>query len=103
MRIAFALLFVATPLLAEPPKFTLTASKLDLPKELADAVKPLLGSDAVTVADAGGDVLTLWFRTEFTSTANADQIKNGLTYREVAEGTVLGAVRFVKPFVDFRK
>lgn len=103
MRVVYVLLFVATPLYAEPPKLTLTASKLDPPKELADGVKSLLGTEAVTVADPSGDVLTLWFRTEFTSAANADQVKNGLTYREVAEGTVLGAVRFDKPFMDFRK
>ncbi len=102
MRTLIALL-VVSPLLAEPPKLKLTASKLDPPKELADTVKPLLGTDAVIVADGSGDLLTLWFRSELTSTANADQIKNGLTYREVAEGTLLGAVRLDKPFMDFRK
>lgn len=103
MRFAFVLLFCTTTLFAEPPKLKLSTSKLDPPKELADAVKPLLGSDAVTVADGSGDVLTLWFRTDLTSAANADQVKNGLTYREIAEGTLIGAVRFDKPFVDFRK
>jgi hypothetical protein len=103
MRFALVLVFAATPLFAEPPKLTLAASKLDPPKELTDAVKPLLGTDAMKVSDAGGDVLTLWVRSELTSTANADQVKNGLTYREIAEGTLLGAVRLDKPFVDFRK
>ncbi|MEO2091941.1 MAG: hypothetical protein ABGY75_21010 [Gemmataceae bacterium] len=103
MRTTIVLLLVLPALFAEPPKFSLTTSTLDPPKELSDAVKPLLGADAVTVANAGGDLITLWFRTELTSTANAEQVKNGLTYREIAEGTLLGAVRFDKPFVDFRK
>lgn len=103
MRTLLTLLALTSPLLAAP-KLSLTAAKLDPPAELSDPVKKLLGSDAATVTDESGSVsLTLWFRTELSSSATAEQVKNGLTYREVAEGTLIGAVKFDKPFVDFRK
>lgn len=98
------LVLLAPAAFAAPPKLTLAVAKQDPPKELADQVKKLLGTDAAAVTDDAGTLsLTLWFRTELPSAATADQIKNGLTYREVADGTLIGAVRLDKPFVDFRK
>lgn len=103
MRSLFVLFAFVAPLFADPPKLKLDSAKLDPPKELADVIRKQLGSDAASVSDETGTLLTLWFRAELTSTANADQVKNGLTYRELAEGTLLGTVKFEKPFIDFRK
>ena len=104
MRSLFVLLAVASTLSAAPPKLTLTTAKTDPPKEVAEAVAKLLDKEAVTVASDDNAVsLTLWFRSELTTAASADQIKNGLTYREIAEGTLLGVVKFDKAFTDFRK
>jgi hypothetical protein len=103
MRSAVLLLALSSPLFAEPPKLSLAVAKQDAPKELADAITKQIDPSAVTISDDAGTLLTLWFRTELPSTANADQIKNGLTYREIAEGTLVGVVKFEKAFVDFRK
>lgn len=98
----FALLAgVAT---AAPPKLALSTAEADPPKEVADAVAKLVDKQSHTVTSEDGAVsLSVWFRTELPTTASADQIKNGLTYREIGEGTLLGVVRFDKPFIDFRK
>ena len=56
------------------------------------------------LADAKGELtLELWFRTELPTKASEAQAQNGLTYREVPESTVVGAVRVVRQFIDFRK
>ncbi len=104
MRSLAALLTFTTFALAAPPKLTLTTAKADPPKEVAEAVAKLLDTEAVAVAsDDNALSLTLWFRAELPTAATADQIKNGLTYREIPEGTLLGVVQFDKAFTDFRK
>ena len=35
--------------------------------------------------------------------ATEEQIKNGLTYREIPEGTLVGAIEFPAKFTDYRK
>lgn len=79
-----------------------SAAKEDPPAELAEPVRKLLDRDAVAVSD-GNAVLTVWFRDAVPAKATAEQVKNGLTYREIPDGTLIGAVRFDRPFVDFRK
>jgi hypothetical protein len=105
MRSLLLLLVLLAPAaVAAPPKLTIAVAKQDPPKELSDPVRKILGTDAATVTDDAGTLsLTLWFRTEIPSAASDDQVKNGLTYREIAEGTLVGAVKLDKPFVDFRK
>lgn len=104
MRSLLALLLLTSAVVAAPPKLTLTTAKTDPPNEVADAVAKLLDKDAVSVAsDDNALSLTVWFRSELPTTASVDQIKNGLTYREITEGTVLGVVKFDKTFTDFRK
>lgn len=104
MRSLLALLLLTSAVVAAPPKLTLTTAKTDPPKEVADAVAKLLDKDAVSVvSDDNALSLTVWFRSELPTTASADQIKNGLTYREITEGTLFGVVKFDKTFTDFRK
>jgi hypothetical protein len=47
--------------------------------------------------------MRVWFRAAIPVKATADQLANGLTYREVPEGTLAGVIEFPKPFTDFRK
>lgn len=80
------------------------AAKTDPPAELADAVRGALDPNAVTVADTDGtERLTVWFRAVVPAAATAEQVRNGLTYREIPDGTLVGAVRVARPFTDFRK
>jgi hypothetical protein len=55
------------------------------------------------VRDGDTEILTLWFRNEIPVKATEEQVKNGLTYREIPEGVLIGAIRFSAPFTDYRK
>lgn len=104
MRSLIASVVFVSAVVAAPPKLTLATAKADPPKEVADAVVKLLDKEAVSVTSEDNALsLTVWFRGELPTAASADQIKNGLTYREITEGTLLGVVKFDKPFTDFRK
>jgi hypothetical protein len=74
------------------------------PKELAEPIQKLLSERCIQLVDTNGDlVLELWFRADIPANATEAQVKNGLTYREVPESTMLGAVRVAKHVTDFRK
>jgi hypothetical protein len=95
---------MAAPGVAAEPALKVKAESLDPPAQLAEPVRKLLGPDALVVTEVDGTaVLTLWLRRAIPAQATAEQVKNGLTYREIPEGTLLGAVRFAKTFVDYRK
>ena len=100
----WGLALALTPAAGGADPLSAKSDSLDPPAELAGPVAKLLGKDAVVVADKDGEpVLTVWFRTAIPSTATAEQVANGLTYRELPEGVLVGAVRFHRPFVDYRK
>ena len=105
MRLVFALVVSALPLpvFAAEPKLAAKVEKADVPDALAEPVRKLLDEQALVVRDGDAEVMTVWFRTEIPATATAEQVKNGLTYREIPEGTLVGAVRFPAKFTDFRK
>jgi hypothetical protein len=89
---------------ADPAGLTAKAESLDSPAELAAPIGQLLDKSAVVVADKDGSpVLTVWFRSVVPAKATAEQVANGLTYREVPEGSLVGVVKFAGPFVDYRK
>jgi hypothetical protein len=103
---AVTLLLLATGLAAAAPApFTLkVVDGTPPPKELAEPIRKLLSERSMQLADAKGELtLELWFRTELPTKASEAQAQNGLTYREVPESTVVGAVRVVRQFIDFRK
>ena len=47
--------------------------------------------------------MRVWFRTEVPVKASEEQVKNGLTYREIPEGTFVGVLEFPQEFTDFRR
>ena len=52
---------------------------------------------------AGKTVCEVWFRKEIPAEATPEQVKNGLTYREVKQSEVVGAIRFDQDWRDYRK
>lgn len=105
MRSLVLLVMLACPVwAADSPALTVKAVSEAPPDDLAEPMRALLGKEAVTIAEKDGDtILTLWFRTTIPVKASAEQIKNGLTYREIPDGELLGAVKFAKTFIDYRK
>ena len=92
------------PLAAQEAKYSIKVADTAPPKELDASIQKLLGKQSVQLYDAGGKMIAeYWFRAEIPAEATAEQIKNGLTYREVPETTLLGAVRFEQDARDYRK
>jgi hypothetical protein len=105
MRFAVAVLVLALPAsaFAAEPKLSAKVEKVSPPDELAEPIRKLLDEQALVVRDGDTELMTVWFRTEIPAKATTEQVKNGLTYREIPEGALVGAIRFPAKFTDFRK
>jgi hypothetical protein len=98
------LLLAAVPAWSADAKYTIKVVKAEPPNELKDSIRKVLGDQSVQLLDPKGTAICqLWFRKEVPAEATADQIKTGLTYRELKETTLLGAVQYLKPGEDYRK
>ncbi len=85
-------------------KYAIKEEKADPPKELNAAIAKLLDDKAVQLLDGKGTLICeVWFRSEVPANATPEQVKNGLTMREIPETTVLGALRVHKTMTDYRK
>jgi hypothetical protein len=101
---AFALLFVAVPGRAADAQYSIKLANSSLPKELHQSIAKVLGEGSVQlVDDKGGVVCELWFRKDLPVKATPAQLSNGLTYRELEETTLVGAVRYDQQATDYRK
>ena len=89
---------------ADDAKYTVKSDKADPPKELKAGFAALLSDQTVNLLDEKGNHwATFWFRKAIPSKAAPEQVKSGLTYREIQQTTVIGAVHFAQPWTDFRK
>jgi hypothetical protein len=98
-----ACLLSCAPASAADPKLSAKVEKVEVPAAVAEPVRKLLAAEALVVSRDDEVVMRVWFRSEIPAKATDEQVKNGLTYREIPETTVVGAVEFPRPFVDFRK
>jgi hypothetical protein len=108
MRCNWWALFLAVslglPCLAAEGKYSIKTDTVAIPKELKEPIGQLLGDNAIILQDDKGTVLAeIWLRKQLPSKATPEQIKNGLTYRELEETTLVGAVRFAQQTGDYRK
>jgi hypothetical protein len=98
-----AALFVGWPALAPAQPYTIKEAGTAPPMALDKAVADLLSPKSVQFLDKGDVLAEVWFRKEVPVAATPQQLKAGLTYEQIDETTLLGAVRVDKPVVDFRK
>jgi hypothetical protein len=105
MRFVFAVfaLALSLPAFAAEPKLSAKVEKVAVPEALAEPIRKLLDEQALVVRDGDAEVMTVWFRTEIPAKATEEQVKNGITSREIPEGELVGAIRFPAKFTDFRK
>ncbi len=74
------------------------------PSELKESFRSLLSEQGVAFLDDKGTTIgQVWFRKEVPAKATPEQIKNGLTYREIEETTFLGAMKLDQPYTDYRR
>lgn len=85
-------------------KYRVKVAPLEPPTDLNESIRKLLPKECESVKDANGaTVAEFWFRSELPGKGTAEQIKNGLTWREVTETVIVGAVKFPSAFIDYRK
>lgn len=72
------------------------------PAELAPAIRETLGNAALRVVGPEGPLCEIWLRTAVPARATAQQ-QLGIAYGQFEEGTLFGAVRFLRETRDFRK
>jgi hypothetical protein len=91
-------------LLAQDASYSIKVADSPPPKELNAAMAKLLATKAVRLLDKQGKAIAeVWFRKEVPADATPEQIKNGLTYRELKQTEILGAIRFEQDWTDYRK
>ncbi len=69
------------------------------PSEVAPAIRDALQKDGARIAGASGAVLEVWLRTQVPSAANSEQ---NVSFTDIAQGTLLGVVRFPVKGADRR-
>jgi hypothetical protein len=73
------------------------------PDGVPAAIAKGLDAKAMEIRDGDATVMTLWLRKELPAKATAEQIKNGLTARELVEGSLVGMVKLPATWIDYRK
>lgn len=72
------------------------------PSELAAGVRDVLQQEVLTVSGPAGTVCEIWLRKSVPSAAAPSQ-ELGITFGQIAEGTLVGAVRFPAAVQDYRR
>ena len=89
---------------AQGGKYAIKTAKEAPPSQLKGDIAKLLGPEAIELQDnAGNKICEIWLRKEVPADATAEQLKNGLSFREFKETTIVGAIRFDKDWSDIRK
>lgn len=105
VRVA-ALLVLASPLFvraAQEGAFTGKPSMTPPPKELSDEVRQLLAPKSVQLMEGDKQIGEFWFRDQIPAQATPEQLKNGITWKEVPQTSVIGVVRFDQDWSDYRR
>jgi hypothetical protein len=108
MTRAIALVFCAFVLLpfaaAQDKKYSIKTTTNPIPKDVAEPIAKLLGDKSVQLLDpAGTPLCEIWLRKEIPAEATPVQLKTGVTYREVKQTEIFGAIQVHKDVTDYRK
>jgi hypothetical protein len=88
----------------EGKKYTIKTTSNPVPKEISEPIQKLLVNESIQLLDGEGKLLCeVWFRKEIPAEATPEQVKTGVTFREVKQTEILGAIQFHKDMTDYRK
>jgi hypothetical protein len=103
-RCTALLVLAALPASAPAAAYSIKLVNQPAPQELTEPIRKELGERCVQLLNAKDEVLLeVWFRKALPAKATEAQIKNGLTYQEIPETTLVGALRVAKQITDYRK
>jgi hypothetical protein len=99
-----AVFLIGVSVCAADLPYSVKEAKTAPPEGIKEAIAKALDERSYQFVDEKGNLLCeLWFRKEVPAKATPEQIKNGLTYRELSEGALLGVVSFSKGTTDYKK
>src|SRR5258708_32468000 len=88
----------------EKGKFSVKPADTAPPTELSEPIRKLLKNESIQFFDGAGKAIAeIWLRKAIPTDATPEQIKNGITYRELKQSEVFGAIRFERDWTDYRK
>jgi hypothetical protein len=88
---------------AQDSKYAIKTADTSPPKELSEPIRKLLGPASVRFFEGQKLLAELWFRKEVPADATPEQIKNGVTYRELKQSEIMGALKVEQDWTDYRK
>jgi hypothetical protein len=101
--VVLLLLLTGTSSPGQDKKFSVKTTAAEPPKEVSDAVRKTLTGESVQFFDPAGKLICeIWLAKDLQADGAADQ-KKGLTYRELKETQVVGAIRVPQAWHDYRK
>ena len=102
--VAFGILFISLAASQEGKKYTIKTADTPVPMEISPEISKLLATSSVQLIDPMGKaVCDVWYRKELPSDATEAQLKTGVTFREVKQTEILGAIQFHRKWTDYRK
>jgi len=100
----FGVVFFSIASSQEGKKYSIKTSDADAPAEIAEPILKLLQKGSVQLLDGTGKpVCEVWLRKEIPAEATPEQLKTGVTFREVKQSEILGAIQFHTNWTDYRK
>ena len=100
----FCVLVLSAVSSQEGKKYSIKTMTLPAPTALSEPIQKLLGDSAIQLLDATGKpICDVWLRKEIPAEATPEQIKTGVTFREVKQSEIIGAIQFHSNWTDYRK
>lgn len=101
--LAWLLVFASFTQAADPNKCSVKLAASEAPKELAEPIRQLLGSQSVQVSEGDKVLWEVWLPKQLEVQATGDEVKQGINYRKLEESTILGVMRVNQAWNSFRK
>lgn len=101
LPISLAALACAAGLAVAAETYSLQQGAAGPPPELPAALRDAVAADGLEVKSAGGVLCDVWLRKEVPLAATPSQ-ELGVTFGQIAEGTLLGVMRVVTDTTDYR-
>jgi hypothetical protein len=102
--LCFGVIFISLASSQEGKKFSIKTTESPVPKDVSPEIAKLLVDSSIQLLDATGKpIADVWLRKEIPTDAAEAQLKSGVTFREVKQGEILGAIQFHQKWTDYRK
>src|SRR5262245_22777032 len=91
----FGVMFISLAPSQERNKYSINTTDAAVPKDVSSEIANLFADGSTQLLDATGKpICDVWLRKEIPADATEAQLKTGVTFREVKQSEILGAIQF---------